>query len=68
MTKAMNRWLMPLGAILLLLLLVAWMAGYFTEKIAPGTAAPQVASTGDAVAVLEQTAGFTERVPASVAA
>lgn len=67
MTK---RLLLPLVAVSLLLLMVAWMAGYFSDKIEPGLAQPGAANPAQsgAVAVTSEVARFTEPVPASVEA
>ena len=46
----MKKILLPLLAIVALLLMIAWMAGLFVEKIEPGMNA-QPAPTGDPVAV-----------------
>ncbi len=64
----MNKLLLPLAAVALLLAMMAWMAGYFSEKIEPGLAQPATANTADAVEVRREMATFTEPVPASVEA
>ncbi|MEZ5501630.1 MAG: efflux RND transporter periplasmic adaptor subunit [Halioglobus sp.] len=68
----MNRYqrnlLLPLGALVALLLLVALMAGYFTPRIAPGLATPTVIDSSAAVAAISREAPFTEPVPASIEA
>lgn len=66
--KTLTRWLMPLLAILLLLLMVAWMAGIFDDVIEPGLESQAVTSTEDGVPVEEQTVELFEAVPASVEA
>lgn len=64
----MKKLLLPLLAILVLLLMVAYMAGYFSERIEPGLAeAPGLQSSDAVPAVLERMA-VTEPVPASVEA
>lgn len=64
----MKKLLLPLLAILVLLLMVAYMAGYFSERIEPGLAeAPGLQSSSAVPAVLEHMA-VTEPVPASVEA
>ena len=47
----MKKILMPLPAIAALLLMIAWMAGLFAEKIPPGMNAVAPAGTGEPVAV-----------------
>jgi RND family efflux transporter MFP subunit len=64
----MKKLILPLVAIVVLLLLVAAMAGYFREKIQPGVSAPAASDGGDAVPVTSVVAAFTEPVPASVEA
>lgn len=68
MAKATRSWLLPLITIVILLLLVAAMAGYFHDKIAPGIADARPAPSDDAVAAVERTVAFEESVPASVEA
>ena len=62
------KWLLPLAAVVLLLLIIAWMAGAFREKIAPGTTAPDAVRAADAIAVVRQDIQMTEAVPASIGA
>jgi membrane fusion protein (multidrug efflux system) len=68
MSKYQSKLLLPIGALLLLLLLVAVMAGYFTQKISPGLEPTTVIDSSDAVAVITREAPFTEAVPASIEA
>jgi RND family efflux transporter MFP subunit len=68
MNKNRSRWLLPIGAIVLLVLLVAVMAGYFTTKIEPGVGGIPPADTTDVFVVREQEAAIAEPVPASVEA
>lgn len=63
-----KKLLLPLGAIVVLLLMVAAMAGYFTDKIQPGTKQVQTVDTSVAVPVRSEAGAFTEAVPASVEA
>lgn len=63
-----KKFLLPLGAIIILLVMVAAMAGYFKEKIEPGVDELQVVNTSAAVPVRRDTGSFTEPVPASVEA
>ena len=64
----MKKLLLPLGAVALLLLMVAVMAGYFRDKIEPGVDAAEVADTSSAVPVVSRLSAFSEPVPASVEA
>ena len=64
----MKKWLLPLIAISILLILVAWMAGYFRDKIEPGLSQPGAVNTGGAVEVVSVMAPLVEPVPASVEA
>lgn len=64
----MKKLLLPLLATLVLLLMVAFMAGYFSDRIAPGLADSPVAEADNAVPVISERAVVTEPVPASVEA
>ena len=64
----MKKILLPLLAIFALLLMIAWMAGLFAEKIPPGMNAVAPADTGAPVAVQAMDIIITEKVPASVEA
>lgn len=64
----MKHGLIPLAAVAALLLIIAWMAGAFREKIAPGTTAPDAVRAADAIAVVRQDIQMTEAVPASIGA
>ena len=68
MRKHQRGLLLPIVAILVLLLLVAVMAGYFTGKIPPGLESVDEIDTSKAVAVIALDAPFTEPVPASIEA
>lgn len=59
---------LPMAAIVVLLLMVAWMAGLFTSKIQPGIATPVPTNTGEAIAVVFTDVTVIEKVPASVEA
>lgn len=61
--------ILPVLAVLVLLLLIAVMAGYFNAKIEPGLAEPVgIADTSDAIEIVAQDSAVTETVPASVEA
>jgi RND family efflux transporter MFP subunit len=68
MNKKKGGLLLPLGAIVILLLLVAAMAGYFSDKIEPGLAEIDLVDASSSVAVVRLKGAFTEPVPASVEA
>ncbi len=64
----MKKILLPLLAIGALLLMIAWMAGLFVEKIEPGMVASEQTVTGDPVTVEASVVTIIEKVPASVEA
>ncbi len=68
MSKVQKTLLMSAGALLVFLLLVALMAGVFTEKIAPGLDTPVAVVPGDAVEVIAREITVAESVPASIEA
>jgi RND family efflux transporter MFP subunit len=68
MTKNKGGVVLPLGAIAVLLLLVATMAGYFSDKIQPGLDKPGLVDTSSAVEVVRLKTALSEPVPASVEA
>ncbi|MCB1854701.1 MAG: efflux RND transporter periplasmic adaptor subunit [Pseudomonadales bacterium] len=68
MTQKTTRILMPVAALAVLALLIAYMAGYFSHRIEPGlTDLPRVDSA-DLVTVASVATPVTEAVPASVEA
>ncbi len=68
MRKSIKKVGIPLLAIVVLLLMVGWMAGLFSEKIPPGVNPPEVVSLDEAVPVLAVEVTIIEKVPASVEA
>lgn len=68
MANALRGWLLPFITIVILLILVAAMAGYFRNRIEPGIVDASPADASDAVAVVARTISFQEAVPASVEA
>lgn len=64
----MKKLLLPLGAIVVLLLMVAYMAGSFRDRIEPGTAAIATIDVSAAVPVRLVSGLVLEPVPASVEA
>lgn len=68
MTSILKKWLIPLTAIGVLLLIIAWMAGSFSDKIEPGIQAPEPREVADLVAAVRVDALIKEPVPALVGA
>lgn len=64
----MKKIIVPLLAIVALLLMIAWMAGAFTEKITPGVGDIDQLSTGEPVTVQVAEVAVIEKVPATVEA
>ena len=64
----MKKIILPLLAIIILLLMIAWMAGLFVEKIPPGVNTIKQTSADQAVAVVAADVTIIEKVPASVEA
>ncbi len=62
------KWLMPVTAVVLLLLIIAWMAGSFDDKVEPGLTTLDPAESRDPIAVLLEEISVTEPVPASIGA
>ncbi|WP_207061540.1 efflux RND transporter periplasmic adaptor subunit [Motiliproteus sp. SC1-56] len=67
MSKA-RKLVLPLLAVVGLLLIVAYLAGLFSERLAPGLNAPRAVPTGDQVPVRAVTRTRIEAVPAGVQA
>lgn len=68
MTVAFKKILLPVLAIGILLLMIAWMAGLFAEKIQPGSNVLTAVDGTEAVAVTLAEILIIESVPASVEA
>jgi RND family efflux transporter MFP subunit len=64
----MKKIILALLAVFVFLLMVAWMAGFFVEKISPGTNSIVQANEGEPVAVAVSDVMIVEKVPASVEA
>jgi len=62
------KWLMPLSAVALLLLIIAWMAGIFKDKVEPGLVTLEPTQTHNPVAVMLEDVMVTEPVPAGIGA
>ena len=68
MKRKKSSWLLPALALVALLLIVAAMAGYFSDRIAPGLGPVPELQPGDPVEVVREETILTESVPASVEA
>ena len=68
MTTVLRKLLLPLGALLVLLLLIYWMAGGFRDQVEPGLERAAPGAVDDAVRVSAETEPACEAVPASVEA
>lgn len=64
----MKKVVLPLLAVVVLILMIAWMAGLFVEKIPPGVNTVPQANTGEPLAVQVSDVTIIESVPASVEA
>ncbi len=64
----MKKLILPLLTVLGLLLVVAWMAGTFSDKIEPDLAPAGEGSSAAAVPVVAELSAYSEPVPASVEA
>jgi RND family efflux transporter MFP subunit len=64
----MKKWLLPIIAILVLLLIIAWMAGAFRARIEPGLEESAGPAATDSVTVRREEVLLTEPVPASIGA
>ena len=64
----MKKFLLPLLAIVALLVMIAWMAGVFVDKIEPGINTEESIVAPDAVAVEATEVTIIENVPASIEA
>lgn len=64
----MKKVVLPLLAIVALMLMIAWMAGIFDEKIPPGMNSVTQVNTGEPIAVQVSDVTIIEAVPASVEA
>ncbi len=68
MTSVLKKWLIPLLAVALLLLIIAWMAGSFRDRIEPGLQVPEPIVSEDVFAALKVDVLVTEPVPANIGA
>ena len=67
-SSRLKNWLLPIIAVLLLLLIIAWMAGSFRDKIKPGLALLGPDATREAITVAREEIRVAEPVPASIGA
>ena len=68
MNNLVKRWGVPPAAIIILRLMVAWMAGIFSEKLAPGTLPKSDVNAEKGFVVKSENYAIFEPVPASVEA
>lgn len=68
MSKAMKKWIIPIAAIVVLLVIIAWMAGAFRDKIEPGLEEAPENAVDSALPVLREDLPVIESVPASIGA
>lgn len=68
MTTRVKKWLIPLIAVGLLLLIIAWMAGAFRQKIEPGIQELESSTGLEAYTAQDVEVLVTEPVPANVGA
>jgi RND family efflux transporter MFP subunit len=64
----MKKIMLSLLAIVVLVLMIAWMAGLFVEKIPPGMQTAVLTNTGDPIVVTSSEVTIIEKVPASIEA
>ena len=67
-SSLLKKWLLPLVAVVVLLLIIAWMAGSFRDKIEPGLTAPTPDNYQDAITLEREEILVTEPVPAGIGA
>ncbi|BFM10515.1 efflux RND transporter periplasmic adaptor subunit [Simiduia litorea] len=68
MNNLIKRWGLPTLAVIVLLLMVAWMAGFFSNKLAPGAVQNTPINGAQALGVNSASYAIYEAVPASVEA
>lgn len=68
MKSLSSKLFVPIIAIATLLLMIAWMAGVFTQKMPPGLTALSKAESSDTIAVIRREQPIFESVPASIEA
>ena len=68
MSSIFRKWLLPILAVILLLLIIAWMAGSFRTRIEPGLQTLESAAGEEPFAVIRKQVQVTEPVPATIGA
>lgn len=68
MSSLFRKWLLPLFAVIMLLLIIAWMAGSFRTRIEPGLQTLESVAGEEPFAVIRKEVQVTEPVPASIGA
>lgn len=68
MSKATKQIVYAGAAVFILLVAIAWMAGFFTTKVEPGIQSVTPADDAETYTVIESTQTIVEPIPASVAA
>ena len=68
MSSVIRKWLVPLGAVIALLLIIAWMAGSFRTKVEPGLQTLESSPGEEPFAAIRKDVLVTEPVPASIGA
>jgi len=63
-----GKWLLPVAAVVALLLIIAWMAGAFRDKIEPGLTLLEPDVAEESVAVVRENIVISEPVPAGIGA
>ena len=68
MSTILRKWLLPIFAVVVLLLIIAWMAGSFRAKIEPGLQPLEATAGKEPFAAVRQDVLVTEPVPANIGA
>jgi len=68
MNSIFRKWLLPIFAVIVLLLIIAWMAGSFRTRIEPGLQTLESAVVEEPFAVIRKEVQVTEPVPATIGA
>jgi len=68
MNKISSKWWVTVTSIVVLILMIAWMAGLFTDKVAPGISSEQEVDDAETITVIKRERQSFEPVPASIQA